>query len=95
LIDLEALPSEVLVFRVCAAALPLGPRPVLRMSFTARILIASQAPGAEAPRQRNFRSPITRMTACASGWGFSGAEFYDAATVATVPMGLCWRRPNT
>lgn len=31
--------------RVCDAHLPLGPRPVLRASATARLLIIGQAPG--------------------------------------------------
>src|SRR3546814_3738820 len=31
--------------RICEAHLPLGPRPVLQAGATARILIASQAPG--------------------------------------------------
>ena len=30
---------------ICAAQLPLGPRPVFRVSETARLLIVSQAPG--------------------------------------------------
>ena len=30
---------------ICAAELPLGPRPVLRVSATARLLIIGQAPG--------------------------------------------------
>ena len=30
---------------LCAAQLPLGPRPVLRVSATARLLIIGQAPG--------------------------------------------------
>ncbi|ABQ30031.1 hypothetical protein Acry_0812 [Acidiphilium cryptum JF-5] len=30
---------------VCAASLPLGPRPVFRISATARVLIVGQAPG--------------------------------------------------
>ena len=39
------LAGEIRACRVCAAHLPLGPRPVFRASATARLLIASQAPG--------------------------------------------------
>ena len=31
--------------RICEAVLPLGPRPVIRVSATARLLIIGQAPG--------------------------------------------------
>ena len=43
--ELAALLAEVRACRVCAAALPLGPRPVLRVTRTARLLIVGQAPG--------------------------------------------------
>src|SRR3546814_1866957 len=43
--DLESLLSEVRACCACGDLLPLGPKPVLQMSATARILIASQAPG--------------------------------------------------
>ena len=44
----DALPdgaAEIRACRVCAAHLPLGPRPVFRASPTARLLIVGQAPG--------------------------------------------------
>jgi uracil-DNA glycosylase len=93
--DLAALLREVAACRVCADRLPLGPRPVLHVSATARLLIASQAPG-------------TRVhEAGISFWDASGdrlrrwlemdeAMFYDAARVAILPMGMCYpgRLPN-
>ena len=42
---LDALLTEIRACRLCEAVLPLGPRPVLRASSTARILIVGQAPG--------------------------------------------------
>ncbi|MCX7932267.1 MAG: uracil-DNA glycosylase family protein, partial [Rhodovarius sp.] len=42
---MKALLEEVAACRACAAVLPLGPRPVLRASPTARLLIIGQAPG--------------------------------------------------
>jgi aquaporin Z len=42
---LDALLKEVRACRVCEAVLPLGPRPILRASPTARILLVGQAPG--------------------------------------------------
>jgi uracil-DNA glycosylase len=42
---LASLLSEVRTCCACAAVLPLGARPVVQISATARILFASQAPG--------------------------------------------------
>ncbi len=73
----------------CAAHLPLGPRPVLHISSTARVLIASQAPGTKVHH------------AGISFWDDSGTRlrhwlamekdvFYDESRVAILPMGLCY-----
>ena len=42
---LDRLLAEIRACQICAAHLPLGPRPVLQASATARLLIVSQAPG--------------------------------------------------
>jgi len=42
---LTKLLRQVRACTVCAAHLPLPPRPVLRVSATARLLIVGQAPG--------------------------------------------------
>lgn len=74
---------------MCAAHLPLGPRPIFRVSVTARILINSQAPGTKA-----HRSGIPFDDASGErlrAWmGIDPALFYDPALVAIVPMGLCY-----
>jgi uracil-DNA glycosylase len=80
---------------VCAAHLPLGPRPVFRVSATARLLIASQAPGT-----RVHESGLPFDDASGDrlrGWlAMDRATFYDASRIAFVPMGLCYpgRLPN-
>lgn len=43
--DLDTLLRRVRACTLCAAHLPLGPRPVLQAGRSARILIAGQAPG--------------------------------------------------
>ena len=58
--------AEVRACTLCSAHLPLGPRPVLRGRESARILIASQAPGTEGAShrpvvQRPFRRPAAGM----------------------------------
>ena len=74
---------------VCADRLPLGPRPVLRVSTTARLLIVGQAPG-------------TKVHASGVPWNDPSGErlrawlgigpdlFYDEARIAILPMGLCY-----
>ena len=87
--DLDALLRSIRACRLCEADLPLGPRPVLRASTTARVLIAGQAPG-------------TRVHASGVPWddasgrrlrewlGLDAATFYDESRVAIVPMGFCY-----
>jgi uracil-DNA glycosylase len=87
--DFEALLAEVRACRVCEAVLPLGSRPVFQMSPTARILIASQAPGSKVHASGiPFSDPSGDRL---RDWmGMSQARFYDAKTVAILPMGLCY-----
>lgn len=86
---LGSLLAEVRTCRACVDVLPLGPRPVVQISATARILIASQAPGTKV---HDSGIPFSD----ASGdrlreWmGVSADEFYDESRVAILPMGLCY-----
>jgi uracil-DNA glycosylase len=90
----DALLAEIRACRLCrdnpsGPALPHEPRPVLRPSRTARVLIASQAPGT---RVHASGVPFTD----ASGdrlreWmGVDEATFYDDRRIAIVPMGFCF-----
>lgn len=86
---MDLLLAEIRDCRACAAHLPLGPRPVLQASASARLLIVGQAPS---------------MTVHATGlpWNDKSGEqlrrwlgmerevFYDASRVAIVPMGYCY-----
>jgi len=91
----EELIAEARACRACAGVLPLGPRPVFRVSRTARLLIASQAPGSKV-----HRSGIPFADASGARlreWlGVSDAEFCDASRVAILPMAMCYpgRSPN-
>lgn len=87
--NLEALLARVRACRHCEADLPLGPRPVLRASATARLLIVGQAPG-------------THVHESGIPWNDASGErlrdwlsmtpdvFYDESRVAIVPMGFCY-----
>jgi uracil-DNA glycosylase len=87
--DMETLLTAVRACRACEQSLPLGPRPVLRASATARILIVGQAPGA-----RVHASGIPWDDASGDrlrAWmGVEKDAFYDEKTIAIVPMGYCY-----
>lgn len=86
---LAPLLREIRACTLCEAHLPLGPRPVLRASATARLLIVGQAPG-------------TKVHATGIPWndasgkrlrewlGMTPEQFYDEAAIAIVPMGFCY-----
>ncbi len=87
--NLDALVSRVRACTHCAAHLPLGPRPILHVSPTARLLVASQAPGTKV-----HEKGISFWDASGDrlrGWlGLDKAVFYDTSRVAILPMGLCY-----
>jgi uracil-DNA glycosylase len=86
---LAELFSEIRACTVCAAVLPLGPRPVVRGRASARLLIISQAPGTrvhETGLSFNDRSGDRLRH-----WlGVGRNTFYDEARVAIMPMGFCY-----
>lgn len=89
---LEALAERIRACRHCAeapSALPHAPRPVLRVSSTARLLVASQAPG-NLVNQTGipFNDPSGERL---RDWmGVDRDTFYDVSRVAIVPMGFCF-----
>ena len=87
--DFDALMDEVRGCRACADVLPLGPRPVFQLSPSARILIASQAPGTKVhasglPFDDQSGDRLREWT------GLSKEQFYDDSRVAILPMALCY-----
>lgn len=86
---LDDLLREVRACRVCEAYLPYAPKPVLRASSTARILIVGQAPGRRVhetgipwndpsgDRLRDWMQ-IDRET------------FYDESRIAIIPAAFCY-----
>jgi len=85
---LDEVMAQARACRLCAD-LPLGPRPTLRASATARLLIVGQAPG-------------TKVHATGIPWndrsgdrlrdwlGLDRPAFYDESRIAILPMGLCY-----
>ena len=91
----EALGAEIAACRRCRDApmmrhpLPHEPRPVLRISSTARVAICGQAPGTRVHASGlPFDDPSGDRL---RDWmGIGRDVFYDATRVAVVPMGFCF-----
>ncbi len=85
----QHLREEIAACRICAAQLGHEPRPVVRFSAVARIVIIGQAPGA-----RVHASGVPWDDASGErlrAWtGLTTSQFYDPDQVALVPMGFCY-----
>ena len=87
--ELDLLLRDVRACRLCEAHLPMGPRPVLRASATARLLIVGQAPGTLVHASGIPWNDASGMRL--RGWlGMDRDAFYDESKVAIVPMGFCY-----
>lgn len=88
------LAAEIAACRICVSGrgtphLPHAPRPVLRLSQTARLLIAGQAPGVRVHASgMPFDDPSGDRL---RDWlGIGRETFYNPQKVAILPMGFCF-----
>jgi uracil-DNA glycosylase len=87
--ELDLMLREIRACRLCEAQLPLGPRPVLRASETARLLVVGQAPGTLVHGSGIPWSDASGMRL--REWlRLDRDRFYDESRVAIVPMGFCY-----
>jgi len=91
---LDRLVGEIRQCRLCrdkptGAPLPHEPRPVLRVSRTARICVCGQAPGT---RVHASGTPFTDPSGdrLRAWMGVTPEEFYDEDRIAIIPMGFCF-----
>lgn len=92
--DLDRLAAAIRACRICrdrptGKPLPHDPNPVLRVSRSARICIASQAPGT---RVHTSGTPFTDPSGdrLRAWMGIDAGTFYDVGRIAIVPMGFCF-----
>lgn len=87
--SLEPLLRDVRACAICADHLPLGPRPIVRMSPTARLLIIGQAPGTKVHESGiPWNDPSGDRL---RDWLQVDKEFfYDEGRIAIMPMGFCY-----
>lgn len=81
--------EQVRSCELCCEHLPLGPRPVVRASASARLLIIGQAPGTKV-----HQSGIPWNDASGNrlrDWlELTPEQFYDDSQIAIMPMGFCY-----
>ena len=86
----ETLDQAATAARACTlCTLPLGPRPIFRLSAAARLLIIGQAPGTKV-HHSGIPWDDASGTRLRAWLGLDPETFYDAARVAILPMGLCY-----
>ena len=86
---LAKLVKEIRSCSLCAAHLPLGPRPIIQVSSFAKILVVGQAPGSRVHQTGiPFNDPSGDRL---REWmGIDKELFYDEQKIALVPMGFCF-----
>jgi uracil-DNA glycosylase len=87
--SLPFLLTEVRACTLCAAHLPLGPRPVVQVHASARILVAGQAPGRKV-HETGLPFNDASGERLRSWMGISREVFYNDRKIAIVPMGFCY-----
>ncbi len=86
---LAALAAAARACTLCAAFLPLGPRPVFRVSPTARLLVISQAPGTKV-HASGLPFDDASGDRLRLWMGISRENFYNEAKLNFLPMGFCY-----
>src|SRR5262249_37334017 len=86
---LPELLAEIRACTLCAAELPLGPRPVLRAASTAPVLIVGQPPGAKVHDTGiPWNDPSGNLL---REWlQIDRDAFYDERRIAIAPAGFCY-----
>ena len=87
--SLASLLTEVRDCALCAEHLPLGPRPIVQVHRSARILIAGQAPGRKV-HETGVPFDDASGDRLRTWLGISREVFYDATHIAILPMGFCF-----
>jgi uracil-DNA glycosylase len=81
--------GEIRACTLCVAQLPLGPRPIVRGSPAARLLVISQAPGTRV-HQTGLSFDDRSGDRLRQWMGIDRALFYDESRVAVMAMGFCY-----
>ena len=86
---MKSLITEIKNCTICAAHLPLGPRPILAASSGAKILIIGHAPGTKV-HQTGIPWDDQSGKQLRKWMGVTDEMFYDESKIAQMPMGFCY-----
>lgn len=84
----SALLADIRACKICQD-LPLGPRPIVQFSPTARLAIVGQAPG-RITHEKGVPFDDPSGDRLRSWLGVDRKTFYDGERIAIVPMGFCF-----
>ena len=87
--SLDQLLSQIRACRACERELPYVPRPILRATVTARLLIVGQAPGVRA-HQSGIPWNDSSGERLREWMNVDRESFYDERRIAIIPMGYCY-----
>lgn len=87
--ELEKLVIQIRKCTVCAAHLPLGPRPIVHLHSDARILIIGQAPGRRA-HESGISWDDPSGDRLRDWMGIDRDIFYDEHKIAIMATGFCY-----
>ena len=85
----DSLISDIRACDICRDHLPLGPRPILQVASSAKILIAGQAPGKKV-HESGIPFDDQSGDRLRNWLGLTNDQFYDSKRVAILPMGFCY-----
>jgi uracil-DNA glycosylase len=92
--ELDTLSRQIRECRLCETHLPLEPKPIFRVSGTAKLLIVGQAPSAMVQGNGEIWSDASGMRL--RQWlGMDRNKFNQAADIAAIPMGFCYPGRNS
>ncbi len=87
--SLDRILCEVRACRACQTELPFEPRPILRATTTAQLLIVGQAPGVRA-HESGIPWNDPSGDRLRQWMGICREDFYDERSVAIIPIGYCF-----
>lgn len=86
---MKDLLREIRACTICKEHLPFAPKPVLRASSTAKIVIIGQAPGSKV-QQSGIPWDDASGKTLREWMDISSENFYDESKIAIIPMGFCY-----
>ncbi|MFL5751951.1 MAG: uracil-DNA glycosylase family protein [Bacteroidia bacterium] len=91
---MKSILKKIAQCEVCRDHLPLGPKPIVRLNYSSKIIIIGQAPG-----KRVHETGIPWNDASGKKlreWlGLDESDFYDSSLISIMPMGFCYPGKGT